>query len=69
MMMLFRFVAFLIKIKTANNHTINPKLLLMNGNEGGKYASLASIMNPADTYWLHIKLMMVPYQNPLTGLV
>ena len=40
--------------KTTNNPATNPKLLLINGNEGGKYASLSSIMNPNDPYWLYV---------------
>ena len=45
-------------VKTKGNLITNPKLLLMNGNEGGIYASLASIANPADPYWLHVSTVL-----------
>ena len=44
--------------KTKGNPLTNPKLLLMNGNEGGVYASLASTMNPDDPYWLHVSSVL-----------
>jgi len=37
--------------KTANNPATNPKLLLLNCNQGAGFASLNSIMNPNDSYW------------------
>ena len=40
--------------KTAGNSLTNPKLLLFNCNEGGKYSALSNIMNPNDSYWLHV---------------
>jgi hypothetical protein len=40
--------------KTKENPATNPKLLLMNGNDGGVYASLTSIMTPSDPYWLKV---------------
>lgn len=37
--------------KTTNNPATNPKLLLINCNQGAGYASLNNIMNPKDPYW------------------
>ena len=44
--------------KTVNNPVTNPKLILVNCNEGGQYASLTSIANPADPYWLDVANVM-----------
>ncbi len=40
--------------RTKGNPATNPKLLLMNGNEGGKFSSLSQIANPLDPYWYHV---------------
>lgn len=40
--------------KTEGNPLTNPRLLLFNCNEGGKYSALSNIMNPKDSYWLHV---------------
>jgi len=40
--------------KTAGNPVTNPKLLLYNCNEGGKYSALSNIANPNDSYWEHV---------------
>lgn len=48
--------------KTAGNPLTNPKLLLFNCNEGGQYSALSNIMNPMDSYWLHVS-EVVNYQK------
>ena len=40
--------------KTEGNPLTNPKLLLCNCNEGGKYSALSNIMNPNDSHWGHV---------------
>ena len=37
--------------KTINNPATNPKLLMVNCDEGNRNAPLSSIANPADPYW------------------
>ena len=48
-----------LKTKTKNNPATNPKLLLLNCNNGSGEASLNSIMNPIDPYWDHVNQVIV----------
>jgi len=43
-----------LKKQTTGNPLTNPKLLLLNTNNGYGEASLNSIMNPNDLYWDHV---------------
>jgi hypothetical protein len=52
---------YALMAKTIGNPRTNPSLLLANCNNGSGNASLNSLMNPNDLYWIHVSLILRSY--------